>query len=269
MNIGVIGCGVVGGTLVKAARQKGFTVYCMDKNRPEYNDPADKVLSCGLVFLCLPTPTTDGNQDISALHSVCAVLSSENYDGVVCVKSTVTPGTTELLSKAYPNLRLVHNPEFLTEANCFNDLLNQPVVLIGYASKYKATENVEVVSEFWRNFDDEATQICASSNATEFAKYFHNCFLAVKVSFFNEMFEASKFLPEPHLYKVALEMALAVGKIGKTHTTVPGPDGQVGFGGMCFPKDTQALLTWGEIRGLRMETLEGAVSGNKRRRPGG
>lgn len=258
MKIGVIGCGMVGGTLVRAARQKGFTVFATDKHKPEFSDAPDKLLSSDLLFLCLPTPTNElGEQDLTSIMQVCSSLSSEGYRGPVVLKSTVLPGTTNFLAKKFA-LRMVHNPEFLTEANAFKDLMDQPVVLLGSNDRAASL----AAGDFWKKFDTEVGQMSGTAVQTEFAKYMHNCFLAIKVSFFNEIFEAAG----AENFDVARFMAIAVGKIGETHTKVPGPDGKFGFGGSCFPKDTAALLSWGKFRGLNMSVLEGAVSGNKRRR---
>lgn len=260
MKIGIIGCGVIGGALLKACRVKDMNVVGYDPNKEGLKDFAP-ILKTQLAFLCLPTPTKGGRQDDSIVEGTLATLAKENYAGVVCVRSTVLPGTTMKFQTAYPTLRLTHCPEFLTAASPFEDLIKQTVVLVGGSN----VNDKHVVYDFWRQFDRKTPiRMLDTTEQSEMAKYIHNCFLATKVSFFNDIYELCQVMGID--YKMSLWGALDVGQIGSGHTKVPGPDGELGYGGMCFPKDMNAILNLFAQQGLPAETIAGAAAGNGRRR---
>lgn len=260
MKVGIIGCGVIGGALLRACIAKGIEVFPYDPNKPGMTDK-DVVLGTDLVFLCLPTPTVKGRQLRVALDSTLKWLDESKYSGPVVLRSTLLPGTTSSLQDENPHLKLVHCPEFLTAASPLEDLIKQPVVLIGASDKVA----MQTVLAFWRCFDKKTPcETFYSTTETEVAKYMHNCFLATKVSFFNDMYDLCKSLTCS--YDDALRGALAVGQIGKGHTAVPGPDGEQGYGGMCFPKDMNAIAELCEQSEVHAETIRGAIEGNKRRR---
>lgn len=268
MKIGVIGVGVIGGALYSAAQDKGFEVVGYDKFKQGLNsdDNLNEVLKSDIAFVCVPTLTVDRMQDLEPVQNVFSTLSFREFKGVVCLRCTVLPGTTAMLKKKYSNLRVVHNPEFLTAAKPVEDLLKQPAVLLGSDSK----DDAMVVAKFWKEFDSNVPVLLGQSTETELAKYAHNCFLAAKVSFFNDLYEIC--LSADVKYDAVMELAHAIGQIGRGHTRVPGPETDkagnplFGFGGECFPKDTSALSFWCELKGIPAETLNGAIKGNNRRR---
>jgi UDPglucose 6-dehydrogenase len=259
MRVGIIGCGVIGGALRKACIAKDIDVVAYDPNKLGMQDRS-LIGSTDLVFLCLPTPTVNGTQLLVALDSTLKWLQEEKYQGPVVIRSTVLPGTTKSLQGEYPELKLAHCPEFLTAATPFEDLIKQPVVLVGACKPDVARD----VMAFWQLFDKKIPVQVGLTNETEMAKYIHNCFLATKVSFFNDIYELCQSLGIK--YKNAVGGAIAVGQIGKGHTNVPGPDGEGGYGGMCFPKDMNALAELCEQSEIHAETIRGAIEGNKRRR---
>lgn len=259
MKTGVVGLGVVGGALFKALKQKGFEVYGYDKFKPEYQSL--DFLKADILFVCVPTPTESGRQDISCLHDVLSKLESENFAGIVVIKSTVLPGTTDELQKIYNRLTLASNPEFVTAASPLKGMIDQPAILIG-------TNDIEIAAklkEFWKKFDVSIPTRTRPPKATELAKYMHNCFLATKVIFFNHMFDIAEKIGIP--YTEAVSMAHMIGQIGEGHTKVPGPDGERGYGGMCFPKDMEALSGWCASQNIPTEVINGAISANQRMRP--
>lgn len=261
MKVGVIGVGVIGGALLKALTQKGFKAIGYDNQKQEYKSNWRDLLESQLLFVCVPTLTVDRMQDLVPIHDVFWSLSDSNYQGVVVLRCTVLPGVTDSLIAKYPNLKVAHNPEFLTAKSPLQDLINQPAVLIGSQDK----EIGDLVEKFWRLFDSTLLIKHGNPKETEIAKYVHNCFLATKVSLLNDFYEicgrAGVFFDH------VMNLAHSIGQVGLGHSQVPGPDGKLGFGGMCFPKDTEALSFWCEVHGLPAETLNGAIKGNHRRRP--
>ena len=93
----------------------------------------------------------------------------------------------------------------------------------------------------------------------------NNCFLATKVSFLNEMKQISEKCGAD--WDVAIKGFLMDSRIGQSHYQVPGPDGKLGFGGHCLPKDINALKSFGESLGLNLNTLNGVVNTNLEVRP--
>lgn len=258
MKAGIMGCGVIGGTLLRACQTRCVKVCGYDIAKPELG-PFEDLLDADLILLCLPTPTKYGEQDVSALKSAILRLSQAKYKGSVAIRSTVLPGTTAVFAATFPKLNFIHNPEFLTEANAAADLLNQGTVLLG-------GKKTDVAKAFWKEFDPGVVVKCyPDSTTTEMAKYIHNCFLAVKVGFCNEIYALCQNIGAQ--YDSATEAASFMGKVGWNHTKVPGPDGKLGFGGMCFVKDTASLLKFMQDFGLSAEILASAIVANKRRRP--
>ena len=256
MKIGIVGLGFVG-SAVKNAFDKHHQVVGFDKYK-KLGSLAD-VMSTEVTFVCVPTPTDEGIQDLRAMHDVLSGLSTMNYRGAVVIKSTVLPGTCDRLQSVYSNLRLVHNPEFLTEAMANMDFENQAFILV---SSNQGTAIDQVKAVYKHVLPEAILDWSLDFKTTETAKYIHNCFLATKVAFMNEMFNYCQDMRID--FKHSVSMASTQGRIGSSHLRVPGPDGQFGFGGSCFPKDTEALLMSKAADHLRI--LKTAVQSNKMQR---
>jgi UDPglucose 6-dehydrogenase len=263
MKVGLIGCGVIGGAFKAVATERGFDIKAYDKFLSGYKNP-DVIFDTTIVFLCVPTPTPldSAEQDLSAVIENIEMLAAKKYQGAVVIRSTVVPGTTDALQKKYPDLKLVHNPEFLTAARPKEDLIEQKVVMLGSHDDMAMT----YAEKFWRMFDQKVPILLAPNpTITELAKYMHNVMLSIKVSSSNEFYEICQKIGMP--YDKVREFAVAAGGIGAGHTKVPGPDGSLGFGGMCFTKDTMALLAFARTLGLKAEMVDAAITQNKRIRP--
>lgn len=252
MKVGIIGMGMVGGA-VAAATTKNCVLATYDKYKPNLSANTNSIFQSDIIFVCVPTPTNQGVQDIAELITVCLQLSQVGFNGVVAVKSTVLPGTMGLLQKRFTDLRLVHNPEFLSEKTAHADFKNQKDVLVSGNMKDAAAVTdycftVGINANIWYNAD---------FTVTEAAKYIHNCSLPVILSLLNEMYDV--FGDE--VYKDAIEMAHLFGNVPRHHK-VPGPDGLRGWGGMCFPKDTIAFYIWARSKGHKMPTLNGSLLTN-------
>ena len=165
------------------------------------------------------------------------VLKELNTFGkkIIVVKSTIPPGTTERWNKEYNNIDIVFNPEFLTEANSIEDFKNQNRIIVG--GPRPATTKVARV---FKKVFPKVPIIKTGSTYAEMVKYVTNCFLAMKVSFANEMYQICEGLEID--YDKVIEYAQHDDRLGYSHWMVPGPDGDYGYGGHCFPKDVQALI---------------------------
>ena len=270
-SIGIVGNGFVG-----SAVRYGFSpnvgcdaeVRVYDKNPNKATHTLEEVIiESDVIFLSVPTPSNqDGTMNVDIVDSVLNdidIINSTMVDevGIILLRSTVTPGTTSKLQKKYPNLRIVFNPEFLTERSANFDFINQSRFILGGSS-----DDVIEVSELFRErFGSSLSIIETNYETAELIKYMTNTFFATKISFLNDM----KLLADKCgvIWEDALEGFVRDGRVGHSHLNVPGHDGKFGFGGSCFPKDIQALINFGDELGLEMSVLKGAWETNLKVRP--
>lgn len=262
VSIGVIGVGFVGGAVFDYFLRCGLDVITFDKKESfrvgneelEYKTNSfEELLSTDYVFLCLPTPYIKGfGFDYTALHENLLKLKTNKYKGTIIIKSTMEPGTTRMLSEKY-SLPMVHNPEFLTARTALEDFKNQKHIVIG---GFDMQTCGNVLSLYQKYFKAQYT-ICDSEQA-ELMKLFCNNFYAVKVQLFNEFALTCKRMGVD--YNSVKDSMLRNGWINPMHTDVPGPDGQFSYGGLCFPKDTNALRDYMKRNGIPYEILDACIS---------
>tara|TARA_A100001515_G_scaffold66714_2_gene52894 strand:- start:638 stop:1465 length:828 start_codon:yes stop_codon:yes gene_type:complete len=262
MKIGIVGQGFVG-TAVREGLKNHHTINTFDLVKESTCDSiSDLVNKSKYIFVCVPTPMKeDGSCDTSIVEDVVKDVNSLTMtDKIVIIKSTITPGTTERLNKKYTNCKIVFNPEFLTEANSIDDFKNQDRIIIGGPRP----ASTKVRQLFYKVFP-KAHIVKTNSTIAEMVKYMTNTFLATKVSFANEMKMICDKVGVD--YDKVVEYSTYDGRLGKSHWSVPGPDGHLGFGGSCFPKDINALLHLAGELELCTEVLMGAWNTNLKVRP--
>ena len=262
-NIGIIGQGFVG-TATYEGLKEHFSVYTYDKFLKEKSNCDSMRHVCEyakIVFVCLPTPMRkDGSCDLSILEPVLLKINSYGLENIVVIKSTVPPGTTDRYNRICKNIQIVFNPEFLTEANYIEDFKNQNRIIIG-GPRPAST----IVKNMFIKVFQEVPIIKTGSCTAESVKYFINCFLATKVSFANEFKQICDQVDVD--YDKVVEYALYDQRLGKSHFTTPGPDGQSGFGGSCFPKDINALIHFANFLDVEPLVLSAAWKKNLEVRP--
>tara|TARA_Y100000114_G_scaffold134913_1_gene135397 strand:+ start:1806 stop:2696 length:891 start_codon:yes stop_codon:yes gene_type:complete len=252
MKIGIIGQGFVG-TAIREGLKKFYPVSVYDIKEDLCPEemlalPSVIVQDCEIIFQCLPTPMKKtGECDLSivnnSLRTLDIISGAHKKSPIVVVKSTVPPGTCERLNEEFQNLNIVFSPEFLTEANSVEDFKNQTRIILGGPRPY----TTQVKSMFRKPFP-EIPIVKTGYEIAEMVKYFINNFLSVKVSFANEMYQICDALGID--YDKVTEYALFDKRIGRSHLAVPGPDGDFGYGGHCFPKDMDAMIFVAENLGL-------------------
>ena len=249
-TIGIVGQGYVG-SAVKSVFEKHYEVNTydldIDKCTVDYLD--DLVELSNIIFVCVPTPMKkDGTCHTDIVEDVISEINECGNGEVVVIKSTIPPGTTDRLHRKYKNIDVIFNPEFLTEANFIEDFKNQNRIILG------GTRNgTNIVRQLYSRVFPHATIVKTGAQHAEMVKYFTNCFLATKVSFANEM----KYICDniDLDYDKVVEYATYDERLGKSHWAVPGPDGDLGFGGHCLPKDLSAIINQFETLGL-LEAVE-------------
>ena len=262
-TVGIIGQGFVGGALASAFSNH-YKVYTYDKiltDLSTHKSVFSLSRACELLFVCVPTPMReDGSCDISIVKEVVQEACSTGRQNIIAIKSTIPPNTTKLLQELCPDSQIVFNPEFLLERNAEQDFLNTSRVILG--GPRPATTRLK---QFYSKVFPNAHVIKTDSTVAEMVKYLTNSFLAVKVSFANEMHAICESLGVD--YDKVTEYALHDDRLGSTHWSVPGPDGHYGFGGSCFPKDINALMHLAQTMCIKANTIQGAWNTNLMARP--
>jgi len=267
-KIGIVGKGFVG-----SAVQNGFSpnvgcdtevrVFDVDPTR-SLNTLEETVNKSDFVFISVPTPSKkNGKISLDILMEALSMISaiSTNFNTIFLVRSTVTPGTTENLQNIYDGLRLVFNPEFLTERSATFDFINQTRFILG-----GHWSNTDRVADLYRwRFGKTVSILKTNFQTAEMIKYMNNTFFATKISFLNEMYLLANECGVK--WSDAVEGFVRDGRIGHSHMNVPGHDGKFGFGGSCFPKDIQAIINFGDSMGVDMKVLKGAWETNLKVRP--
>ena len=237
--IGIIGQGFVGNAVYQKFKDY-YDILTYDLDESKSNSTLNQISEkCETIFICLPTPMDeDGRCNVSIVELELVGLNTHNTNNTknIVIKSTVSPGTTERWNRQYKNLNIIFNPEFLTERNAVKDYENQSRIILG-GPRPATTEIKQIFSKVF----PLAHIIKTDSTHAEMVKYLTNSFLATKVSFANEMYEICEGVGVD--YDKVIEYATQDERLGNSHWNVPGPDGDFGYGGHCFPKDVKALIT--------------------------
>lgn len=253
MKIGIIGLGFVGGAVKAAHDLVGIETVDVDPHKGLPATLAD-AKQCEAIYICVPSPIgADGACDTSILEDVMSQLT--DYSGVIISKVTAPPNVYVRLQASHKNL--IHAPEFLVAATATEDYINGTYAIIGGNEPY-ATQAEGAILAAQRKVN-KVTKIGIGEAAL--TKYAINTFLATKVIFMNELRSLADVAGID--YNVVKETVQFDERQGNSHFDVPGPDGQYGFGGACFPKDTSALLKYAESLGVVLSVLDTAVIKNK------
>jgi UDPglucose 6-dehydrogenase len=272
MKIGILGNGFVGSSVAFGfSAQTGCDVDDLkiyDKESSKSTHTLSEVVNdSDYIFLSVPTPSnSDGSISLDIIYNVFNEIHDvidyeKDKQPIILLRSTVTPGTTRKLQLEFHNLNIVFNPEFLTERSAKFDFINQSRFIIG--GKSEDCDKVEKLYK-WR-FGESIPVIKTDYETAEMIKYMNNCYFATKVSFMNEMKQIADECDVD--WKTAVDGFVLDGRIGHSHLNVPGPDGKLGFGGSCFPKDIQAMIRFSETLGVNANVLRGVWAKNLHVRP--
>lgn len=242
MKIGFIGLGMVGQT----------TADWFSENTDHdlfFYDPPKEIngfylgLELDAVFISVPVDTnSDGTQDLSIAFQ--AVETARFYTENIFMRSTVLPGSCQQLS-LMTGAKVWAMPEFLTERTAADDFAVLDIIT--------GCPDHELLDEI---FIGKKNYIQVSNREAELGKYAHNVFAAMKVHFFNKIYDYCEASDMD--YRNVKKVFLESGFINRIHTQVPGPDGQLGFGGKCLPKDLLAFAEKTEdsiLKTIYMENL--------------
>ncbi len=245
-RIGIMGAGIVGGALLAYLRERGADVAVYDP--PKGHADIEAIDRADTVFVCVPTPYAPnrGFDDTFLLDALGRIGGCKT----VVIKSTVLPGTTELMQERHPQHHFMFNPEFLREASAYDDFINPDRQIVGFTAASRAEANRVMAMMPRAPFE----RICAAGEA-EMAKYVANSFLAVKVIYANEVFDLCERLGID--YAPVRDIVAADLRIGGSHMDVHNA-GYRGYGGKCLPKDSKSLLDLAKSVGMPLEVLAAA-----------
>jgi UDPglucose 6-dehydrogenase len=237
--------------LLDAATRDGLLTF--------HTSNKEAAAGAALVFLALPTPEADdGRADLRFVHGVIDELANEVDAGAIfVVKSTVPPGTVSALRKRLADLgspaRIVSHPEFLREGKAVEDFLKPDRVVVGSWDEADA----EIVADLYRDLDTQF--VLTDPTSAEMIKYASNAYLAARLTFVNTLANVCEAVGADILDVVqGLGMDHRIGP----HFLQPGP----GYGGSCFPKDTQALIAVAQDAGYDFELLRAVIEADEEQR---
>ena len=293
MDIAIIGTGYVGLVTGACLADFGHTVRCVDREPARvdllsrgivpFHEPGltelvtrlggrrlhfttsigEAVADARVVFLAVGTPEgIDGEADLSQVaDAVRAIAPHLTGHRVVITKSTVPVGTGALVrgwldAAGVSETDVVSNPEFLREGSAISDFLRPDRVVVGTSSERAAA----VMREIYRPlYLIETPMVFTDVETAEMIKYAANGFLAVKISFINEIAAlCDRTGADVHVVAKAMGLDKRIG----SKFLHPGP----GYGGSCFPKDTRALAAMGTQHGVPQQLIEAAIRVNTRQR---
>lgn len=254
----MIGVGVVGGATAQVLG-KAHEIFLYDKYKPEYNSQEHieiLVKNSEIIFISVPTPMKpSGEIDHSPIHNslnqileTCKKVGRDPKHLLIVIRSTAVSGTTDKLEEMYP-FHIAFNPEFLTEKNALNDMLSTDRVIIGAGR----AEDHDKIMNVYKPIFPNAKYILVDRKTAEMIKYAANVTLTSQVAIANEIYHICKAVGVD--YDTVKNAILHDERIGK-NINVPGPDGDLGFGGKCFPKDLNALIYLARENMYRPHLLE-------------
>lgn len=248
-KVAIIGHGFVG-----KAVDYGFSNPKVEKRifDPKYGTTSkdlQKLAEWGpnVTFVCVPTPMSDnGDIDTTILDSVMDDI--RDLKSLVVIKSTITPAVID----KYKSNHIVYNPEFLTEKSACEQFVNPDFHIFGGTA-----EACGKLDKYYENYSlcTPCPTYFLNKAEASFVKYAINSFLATKVTFFNQLYDACNSYGQVNFNKI-IKAVGADDRVSISHTKVPGFDGKQGYGGACFPKDTFAFSQFSDKLTLLRKAIE-------------
>ena len=250
MKIIIAGYGFVGKAVAEGLKGKHELIIVDPKHT---SNAINEHIDADGIIICVDTPT--GEHGIIA-ENIANVLDQLPIYMPVLVKSTVTPAVVTAFKEIYPEHSICYSPEFLRAKTSVEDFINQKYIVLG------GTDPDSFWHELFLNTLPNCKMVfhCTEEEAC-IVKYTANSFLALKVAFFNQIFDICEKTGAD--FEMVRHIVTQDSRIGAGHTMVPGTDGR-GFGGACFPKDTQAFVHWTSSVNAIPTLVESAIQYNNK-----
>uniref|UniRef100_A0A6C0EU84 UDP-glucose/GDP-mannose dehydrogenase dimerisation domain-containing protein n=1 Tax=viral metagenome TaxID=1070528 RepID=A0A6C0EU84_9ZZZZ len=233
MNVGIIGKGMVGNAIYEGLKTVGNIVSYYD---PKHNESKfTDILNTDCVFICVPTLPDNNNEcDISILCDVLEQLNNHKYSGIICIKSTVVPGTTYSMIQKYNNNNICFCPEFLKERCAYEDFVCNKICLIGSISENAFDVIKKIHNTICTNYKN------VHPTEAELTKYMQNVFNTYKILFANGFYEICEY--NNVNYSSVLETLVERGEMENKYMLCN--DKLRGPSGPCLVKDSLAFNTY-------------------------
>lgn len=232
-QVGFIGQGFIGKNMADEFEMRGYEAVRYALEEP-YRVNKDRIADCPVTFIAVPTPTTPDGFDFSIIRDGLQHIGAGN---TAVIKSTILPGTTETLQAEFPDIVVMHSPEFLRETSAAEDTAHPERNIVGYvreADRPKAERVLALLPSAPFNL------VTAAQNA-ECIKYIGNTFLYTKLVFMNMAHDFTKVAGAD--WETVRDAVAHDTRIGSGHTNVIQDSGR-GAGGHCFIKDYEALVQY-------------------------
>ncbi|OGG78386.1 hypothetical protein A3A36_00335 [Candidatus Kaiserbacteria bacterium RIFCSPLOWO2_01_FULL_52_12b] len=238
MKIGCIGQGWIGKNYANDFEARGYDVIRYALEEPHVANKA-AIATCDIVFIAVPTPTTPRGFDDSAIRNVLPLVG---YGKIAVIKSTVLPGTTETLQGLFPDIFVLHSPEFLVESSAAYDAAhpNRNIIGVPYPNAVYREKAAAVLSVL----PDTPYKKIMPARDAEFVKYAGNCFLFFKVMYMNLLYDV--ITASGSDWNNVREALIHDPRIGTSHSepvhaSRQGAKSGRGAGGHCFIKDFEVF----------------------------
>jgi UDPglucose 6-dehydrogenase len=261
LSIGVVGAGVVGLATAKAYVEHVREVRIYDRVPEKATHPVHEVLGSDIIFVCLPSPpgNKDGAIDTEIIQRFFGEIRGSRKTYIL--KSTVPIGTTQMLRSSYNLPNLIYSPEFLTARCAVTDAQTPTRLIIGVPDLEEQCIGRTTVLNLYQVRFPHVLKFLMTYAEAEACKLLLNSFFAVKVALFNEFKSLTDHFRLD--YETVRAGILADGRISSSHTQVPGPDGNYGFGGTCLPKDLATIVWQLGVAGLDNAVTAAALYRNE------
>lgn len=245
--IGFIGQGFIGKNYADDFEARGYSIVRYSLEEPHVNNK-EKIAGCDIVFIAVPTPTTPKGFDYSIVQNALSLVGKGK---IAVIKSTMIPGTTDILQKENTDIFVFHSPEFLREVSAAYDAAHPDRNIIGipmdtdeYREKANSVISILPTAPY--------VKICTARDA-EFIKYGGNNFFYVKVVYMNLLYDLAQKVGCD--WNTVRDGMIADPRIGPSHMN-PVHDSGRGAGGHCFIKDFAAFANAyeklvGDIEGVK------------------
>ena len=254
MKIGLLGRGTVGKAVYEGLEYLGHEMSFFD---PAYEGSSlADILNTDCVFICVPTDQApNGDCNTSIVDLVVTQLNDYNYKGLISIKSTVIPGTTDRLQAQYPQLRLSMVPEFLRAKSALADFVyNHDLLVVGTYNR----EDADMIVEIHGSFPENVAKVTPTE--AEVIKYFNNVHHAMSVTFANITYDVCNKLGANYMsvYKAITKRDCI------NPAYLMANKNMRGYGGHCLPKDTSAWNNLIKNLGLPYTLIQSVIDDNEK-----
>lgn len=232
-HIGFIGQGFIGKHMADNFETRGFSITRYALEEPYVQNKA-AIADCDITFIAVPTPTTPQGFDASLVRGVLPLIGKGK---TAVIKSTILPGTTEALQREFPDIFIMHSPEFLREVSAAEDTAHPDRNIVGTPDD--TPEGLQRAEAVMAVLPVAPYSLVTTARNAECIKYIGNTFLYTKLVFMNIAHDFTEGSGAD--WETVREAVGHDDRIGSGHTQVIHDSGR-GAGGHCFIKDFEALI---------------------------